>query len=175
MELTKKQEEGLKIAVARYRSQEKYTVIAGYAQAGTGKSTLVRYIVDALQVDPNRVCYATYTGKAAEVLRKKGNKNACTLHKLLYIHRMTPNGKYIRIPKSSIDYDIVIVDEVSMVPNDLIKVLFSHKCYIICLGDPFQLPPIFPCFLQQRRPNQVSALRRVQYPRPLTILLIGPR
>lgn len=31
MELTKKQEEGLKIAVARYRSQEKYTVIAGYA------------------------------------------------------------------------------------------------------------------------------------------------
>ena len=31
MELTRKQEEGLKIAVARYRSGEKYTVIAGYA------------------------------------------------------------------------------------------------------------------------------------------------
>ena len=39
MELTKKQEEGLKIAVARHRAHEKYTVIAGYA--GTGKSTLV--------------------------------------------------------------------------------------------------------------------------------------
>ena len=31
MELTRKQEEGLKIAVARYRNGEKYTVIAGYA------------------------------------------------------------------------------------------------------------------------------------------------
>lgn len=31
MKLTKKQEEGLKIAVARYRENEKYTVIAGYA------------------------------------------------------------------------------------------------------------------------------------------------
>ena len=31
MELTKGQKEGLKIAVARYRSGEKYTVISGYA------------------------------------------------------------------------------------------------------------------------------------------------
>lgn len=31
MELTKKQEEGLKIAVARYRSHEKFTTISGYA------------------------------------------------------------------------------------------------------------------------------------------------
>lgn len=31
MQLTKKQEEGLKIAVARYRAKEKYTVISGYA------------------------------------------------------------------------------------------------------------------------------------------------
>ena len=31
MILTKKQEEGLKIAVARYRENEKYTIISGYA------------------------------------------------------------------------------------------------------------------------------------------------
>lgn len=31
MKLTKKQEEGLKIAVARYRAHEQYTCIAGYA------------------------------------------------------------------------------------------------------------------------------------------------
>ncbi len=31
MELTEKQKEGLKIAVARYRNNEKYTAIAGYA------------------------------------------------------------------------------------------------------------------------------------------------
>ncbi len=46
MELTAKQEQGLKIALERYKAHEKYTVISGYA--GTGKSTLVRFIIDAL-------------------------------------------------------------------------------------------------------------------------------
>jgi tRNA A37 threonylcarbamoyladenosine biosynthesis protein TsaE len=49
MVLTSKQEEGLRIAVARHRAGEKYTVIAGYA--GTGKSTLVRFIIEALDVE----------------------------------------------------------------------------------------------------------------------------
>ena len=79
MELTPKQQEGLKIALERYKANEKYTVIAGFA--GTGKSTLVKFIIDALDVDKDKVAYATYTGKAAEVLRKKGNPNAMTLHK----------------------------------------------------------------------------------------------
>ena len=43
MELTKKQEEGLKIALDRYRNNEKYVVIGGYA--GTGKSTVVKFII----------------------------------------------------------------------------------------------------------------------------------
>lgn len=46
MILTRKQEEGLKIALERYKNNEKYTVISGYA--GTGKSTLVRFIINAL-------------------------------------------------------------------------------------------------------------------------------
>lgn len=140
MELTKKQEEGLKIAVARHRANEKYTVIAGYA--GTGKSTLVKFIIEALQVEPSKVCYATFTGKAAEVLRKKGNKNACTLHRLLYDHVPLPAGGFLRKPKKVINYDIVVIDEISMVPKSLVDTLFKHKCYVICLGDPFQLPPI---------------------------------
>ena len=65
--LTKKQEEGLKIAVARYRNNERYTVIAGYA--GSGKSTLIKFIVEALQLDPEKdVAYIAFTGKAATVL-----------------------------------------------------------------------------------------------------------
>lgn len=140
MQLTKKQEEGLKIAVERYRQGEKYTVISGYA--GSGKSTLVRFIIDALNLDENQVCYCAFTGKAAEVLRKKGNKNVCTLHKLLYEHIPKPDGTFFRKPKLSIYYDIVVVDEVSMAPKELMNLLFSHNVYIICLGDPFQLPPI---------------------------------
>ena len=140
MVLTQKQEEGLKIAVDRHKAGERYTVISGYA--GTGKSTLVKYIIAALDVDPYRVCYATFTGKAAEVLRKKGNKNAFTLHRLLYEHIPRPGGGFFRKVKPRIEYDIVVVDEVSMVPKEMIDLLFGHRCYVICLGDPFQIPPI---------------------------------
>ena len=140
MELTKKQEEGLKIAVARHKSHEKYTVISGYA--GTGKSTLVRFIIDALDVDEDKVAYATYTGKAAEVLRKKGNPNAMTLHRLLYDSIPRQGGGFIRIPKKQLDYDIVVVDEVSMVPKTMVDMLLAHRVYILFLGDPGQLPQI---------------------------------
>jgi exodeoxyribonuclease-5 len=140
MILTEKQEEGLKIAVARHRAGEKYTTIAGYA--GTGKSTLVRYIIDALNVEEDRVCYCAFTGKAAEVLKKKGNKNVATLHRLLYEHIPRPAGGFFRKPKPFIDYDVIVVDEVSMAPKSLMELLFKHKVYVICLGDPFQLPPI---------------------------------
>lgn len=140
MILTKKQEEGLKIAVERYKNREKYTCIAGYA--GTGKSTLVKFIVAALGVPEEAICYATFTGKAAQVLLKKGNKNVSTLHKLLYRSIPQPDGTFIRLPVSSVDYSIVIVDEVSMAPKSLMKLLFSYNVHVICLGDPFQLPTI---------------------------------
>ena len=140
MELTPKQQEGLKIALERHKANEKYTVIAGFA--GTGKSTLVKFIIDALDVDQGKVAYATYTGKAAEVLRKKGNPNAMTLHKLLYDSIPRQGGGFIRIPKKMLEYKIIVVDEVSMVPKSMIDMLLNHKVYVIFLGDPFQLPQI---------------------------------
>lgn len=130
----------MKIAVERHKNGEKYTVISGYA--GTGKSTLVRFIISALDVDENRVCYTAFTGKAAEVLRKKGNRNVCTLHRLLYESIPREAGGFFRKKKPSIEYDIVVVDECSMAPKELIDILMEHKVYIIFLGDPFQLPPI---------------------------------
>lgn len=144
MQLTEKQKQGLTIALERFQDGKKYTVIAGYA--GTGKSTLVKFIVSALEgcgINPKEdVCYAAYTGKAAEVLRKKGNKNAVTLHKLLYDFFPRPNGTFFRKPKDELEYRIIIVDEVSMAPKELIDRLFSYNVYVICLGDPFQLPPV---------------------------------
>lgn len=140
MELTKKQEEGLRIAVERHHAGEKYTVISGYA--GTGKTTLVSFIIDALDVEESKVAYVSFTGKAAEVLRKKGNPNAMTLHKLLYDSIPRAAGGFYRKPKTDLGYTIVVVDEISMVPKELIDLLFKHKIYVICLGDPGQLPPI---------------------------------
>lgn len=141
MELTSKQEQGLKIAIDRYKNHERYTCISGYA--GTGKSTLVKFIISALDVDEDDVCYAAYTGKAAQVLLKKGNKNVSTLHKLLYKSYPRPDGSFLRLPVDEVPYKIVIVDEVSMAPRNLMKLLFTHKnVHVICLGDPFQLPPV---------------------------------
>ena len=138
--LNKGQGQGLKIAIERHRQGCKFTTIAGYA--GTGKSTLVRYIIDALNVEEDRVCHCAFTGKAAEVLKKKGNKNVATLHRLLYEHIPRPAGGFFRKPKPFIDYDVIVVDEVSMAPKSLMELLFKHQVYVICLGDPFQLPPI---------------------------------
>ena len=140
MILTRKQSEGLLIAIDRYKAKKKYTVISGYA--GSGKSTLVRFIIEALDVDEDDVCYCAFTGKAAEVLRKKGNKNACTLHRLLYESIPKPEGGFFRKPKPVLDYKVIVVDEVSMAPKSLIDLLFKHNIYAICLGDPGQLPPI---------------------------------
>ena len=143
MELNEKQKNGLTLALQRYKNKEKYTVIAGYA--GAGKSTLVRFIIEELKtygVKETDVCFACFTGKAAQVLLKKGNKNVITLHKLLYKSIPKESGGFVRIPNPSIPYKIVVVDEVSMAPKTLMDLLFKHDVYVICLGDPFQLPPV---------------------------------
>lgn len=143
MELTRKQEEGLRIAIDRYNHNEPYTVIAGYA--GTGKSTLINFIIAALEVNPeDEVAYITFTGKASEVLREKGCPNAMTAHKLLYYSKQMPNGKFFYHPRPSLekDYKVIVVDEVSMLPKDMWDLLLTHGIYVIACGDPFQIPPI---------------------------------
>lgn len=142
MELTNKQYAGLKIAVQRYKERQPYTCIAGYA--GTGKSTLVKFIVSALNINEEDVCYVAYTGKAAKVLREKGCPNAMTAHRLLYKSIPKSDGTFYHKVKRPLDhnYKLIIVDEISMLPKDLWELLLSHRIPVICLGDPFQLPPI---------------------------------
>jgi exodeoxyribonuclease-5 len=142
MQLTIRQEQGLKVAIARYMNREKYTCISGYA--GSGKSTLVKFIVNSIPgIDPEKdVCYACYTGKAAQVLLKKGNKNVSTLHKLMYESIPRADGTFFHKPVSEIPYKVVVVDEVSMVPGSMWKQLLRYRPYILALGDPFQLPPV---------------------------------
>ena len=140
MQLTLEQEQALKIILEKYKNHEKYVTICGYA--GVGKSTLVRFAIQALDVEEDKVIYATYTGKAAEVLRKKGNKNAITLHKLLYDSIPRPGGGFFRKPKTSLEYNIVVIDEISLAPKSMIEMLLKHKVFCIFIGDNFQLPQI---------------------------------
>lgn len=77
------------------------------------------------------------------MLRKKGNKNAITLHRLLYKSYPLKNGGFKRVPKETLaPYRVVVVDECSMVPLEMIKLLAKHRVFLIFLGDPAQLPPI---------------------------------
>lgn len=142
MILTNKQEEALKIAVQRYRAGAPYTVISGYA--GSGKSTVVRFIIEALGVPLEEVAYVAFTGKAAKVLAQKGCPNATTAHKLLYWAKQMPNGKYNFTEKPVLEegYRVIVVDEVSMLPTAMWNLLLSHRVYVLACGDPGQLPPI---------------------------------
>lgn len=144
IELTEKQAEGLRVAVERYNQRQPWTCIAGYA--GSGKSTLIKFIISALGVNPEEeVCYVAFTGKAATVLQQKGCPNAMTAHKLLYKAKPMPNGTYKFIPKLDLgDYKVIVVDEVSMLPRPMWEKLVSHGIYILATGDPGQLPPINP-------------------------------
>ena len=145
IELTKKQIEGLYTAIERYNKGYKYTAIAGFA--GTGKSTLVKFIIDALPVNPERdVAYCAFTGKAATVLQSKGCQNAITAHKLLYRAHLLPNGTYKFVPRPAgwLEYKIIVIDEVSMLPKAMWEQLMKHKVYVLATGDPGQLPPINP-------------------------------
>ncbi len=139
--LTTKQEEALKIACARYTIGMPYTVISGYA--GAGKSTLVKFIISALNIPDEKVAYIAYTGKAANVLKNKGCPNAMTAHKLLYHARQTKTGNYVFTPKKVLDedYELIVVDEVSMLPQELWYQLLSHGVHILAMGDPGQLSP----------------------------------
>lgn len=52
------------------------------------------------------------------------------------------DGSWFRVPVESIPYKIIVIDEVSMVPDSMLQQLFKYNRYVIALGDPFQLPPV---------------------------------
>lgn len=111
--------------------------------AGTGKTTLAQELANAVK---GLVLYATFTGKAALVLRKKGCDEASTIHSLIYKVEVDPEtgeASFILNPESALaEAKLLIVDEVSMVPEILARDLMSYGKRILVLGDPAQLPPI---------------------------------
>jgi exodeoxyribonuclease V len=114
-----------------------------FGYAGTGKTTLAKELANAVK---GTVLYATFTGKAALVLRKKGCDDASTIHSLIYKVEVDPDtgeASFNLNPESALaSAKLLIVDEVSMVPEILATDLMSYGKRILVLGDPAQLPPI---------------------------------
>lgn len=141
--LTNKQNDGLKLAVKRFKDHEKYTCISGFA--GTGKSTLVQFIIQELKLNDDEIAYCAYTGKAAMVLKQKGCPGATTAHQLVYYNKELPDGTFVHTPLRAPEnpkLKLVVVDEVSMLEREMWDILMSWDVYVIALGDPYQLPPI---------------------------------
>jgi exodeoxyribonuclease-5 len=113
--------------------------LAGYA--GTGKTTMAVKLVREIGV---RTCTATFTGKAASVLRSKGLGQASTIHSLIYEKIPgTEPPRWMRAPLSPLaDARLLVIDEVSMVSDEIADDLRSYGKKILVLGDPGQLPPI---------------------------------
>lgn len=114
---------------------------------GTGKTytagRLLHILQNSLTLSTqkyNQIALTAPTGKAALTLEKSlGAGKAKTLHALLGIKQ---DGSY---PKTTLPYDIILVDEASMIDLDLLtKLLSSIKtgAKLILMGDPYQLPPV---------------------------------
>lgn len=128
--------------------------------AGTGKTTLVRYIIDQLGLDLNRVLFTAFTGKVVSVLGKNGLP-AKTIHSAFYEYVKKPevdeNGKMVfderlrPVMKSTFEkkdrldkkYDLIVIDESPMVNEPMQRDILSFGIPVIALGDLNQLPPVF--------------------------------
>lgn len=66
-----------------------------------------------------------------------------TAHKLLYKSFPKKDGTFMHRPVESLHpYELIIVDEVSMLPKKMWEQLLSYHVHVIALGDPGQLPPV---------------------------------
>ena len=141
MILTNKQQQALDTMSRNYKMNEPITVVSGFA--GVGKSTIIRYFIEQNNL-MDKTRFVTFTGKASLVLQQKGLA-ATTIHKLIYnTYKNYKTGKfYFRLKKElDEDIDLIVIDEVSMVPLKLLQDLLTFGVRIVALGDSGQLEPI---------------------------------
>jgi exodeoxyribonuclease-5 len=112
--------------------------------AGTGKTTLAIQIASMVR---GRCLFASFTGKAALVMRRKGCDGARTIHSLIYEVREGEDDDDSPIFQLNPDSELckaalLIVDECSMVDEELGLDVMSFEVPVLVLGDPAQLPPV---------------------------------
>ncbi len=122
---------------------KKAVVITG--GPGTGKTTLIRGVVDILGRKDAKVVLGAPTGRAAKRLTEATGLAARTIHRLLEFNPKT--GAFSRNRENPITADCVVIDEVSMLDVELAAALLEAippLCRLVLVGDADQLPPVGP-------------------------------
>ena len=126
-----------------------FFTLAGFA--GTGKSSIVKKIIDSYR---NTLAVSAPTHKAKKVIVNMTGEAGVTLHSLLGLRpdldldSFNPNDpKFDQIAKPAINnYRFIVIDEASMINIDLYEMLKEitdgSRIKILFMGDPAQIPPI---------------------------------
>lgn len=183
--LTEEQQKVVSQLLEWVGSRDPYITLGGYA--GTGKSTLVAALRLELHKKEKKVdvAFCSYTGKAARVLEGKLHEakaiypgdTVSTIHSLIYSPMVDDKEEIIgweRRPE--IEADLIIVDEASMVDQQIWKDLSSYRVPIIAVGDHGQLPPIRGSFnLMQEPILRLNQIHRQASENPIIQLSISAR
>lgn len=116
---------------------------------GTGKTTIIKTIIDIFKKNKMKPVLCAPTGRAAKKMTEATGEEAKTLHRLLEIGKISEENQNLptEISVAPIDGDIVIVDEMSMVDiflmNYLCKALYKGT-KLVLVGDIDQLPSVGP-------------------------------
>ena len=143
IELSEKQKEAIE-------EINKNNVLIITGGPGTGKTTIIKTIIDIYENRGKKVILAAPTGRAAKKMTEATGKEASTLHRLLCIGKLDDDGIYQRHDEfqgEAIDADVIVVDELSMV--DMFVMNYLLKCVyqgtkLVLVGDIDQLPSVGP-------------------------------
>lgn len=133
------QKEAIKMSMT-----EKALIITG--GPGTGKTSIIKEIVEIYRDNDKKFILAAPTGRAAKRLEESCGYQARTIHRLLgYIPLGDKKAVYEHDEDSPIETDLIIVDEASMmdifITDSLLRAL-SAETRIIFVGDVDQLPSV---------------------------------
>ncbi|MBP3502708.1 MAG: ATP-dependent RecD-like DNA helicase [Clostridia bacterium] len=116
---------------------------------GTGKTTIIKAILELYKSKKKKTVLCAPTGRAAKRMTETTGEEAKTLHRLLEIGKIEEESasKYNDYDIAPIDADVVIVDEMSMVDlflmNYLVKAIYQGT-KLVLVGDIDQLPSVGP-------------------------------
>lgn len=136
------QQEAALDAVGRWLRRGDQQIFRLFGYAGTGKTTLAKHVAEEAD---GEVAFGAYTGKAALVLRSKGCRNAATIHSMIYRPDETESEEptfTLNRDSAASKADLIVIDECSMVDEELGRDLLSFGKPVLVLGDPGQLPPV---------------------------------